>query len=467
MKLLLLVTLTCTAAVAGAAPALAATPLQLVRAAAPRTGRGPLGLAVGAFNADKHADLAAVNSSDGTLSILLGKGQGRFAAAGDPIPAGDDPQQVAVGDFNRDGKQDLAVSDRDSSSIAILLGNGTGAFTLASQLTTVIPDDFTYGDPYAVLVGDFNGDGIADIATTTVGPGGRGEVETFTGAGNGSFGTARLVTDKGAGTGSGAGAALADLNGDHRLDLVLVDGYSSDHRVDTLFGTGAGTFVPGPSVAVGMGASSIAVGDFNGDAHQDVAVTDEDDAAVSVLLGNGSGALTAGATVPAGPRPLGLTTGDFNGDKHLDLAVTNVDDHGVTLLLGTGKGAFAATKAITVGSSPQSVVAGRFDGDAVDDLAADNFNDTTVSVLISSAPRTVKLKRHGRSASGAVSSRSSKCERSQRVQLRRGGRTVRRTTTDTHGRFAFGGTLRDGSYTAAVKATNGCLAGASKTLVLG
>jgi hypothetical protein len=70
--------------------------------------------------------------------------------------AGSNPVSVAVGDFNRDGIPDLAVANHDSTNVSVLLGKGDGTFQAAVNYVT--------GDgPYSVAVGDFNGDGIPDV----------------------------------------------------------------------------------------------------------------------------------------------------------------------------------------------------------------------------------------------------------------------------------------------------------------
>src|SRR5208337_851362 len=129
-------------------------------------GNGPSSVAVGDFNGDGILDLAATNRSDNTVSILLGKGDGTFTPqTHSPFATGLTPVSVAVGDFNNDGKLDLAVvnacgSDLTCSSkgtVSILLGDGNGNFSLASTPGT----DYT---PTFVAVGDFDGDGNLDLA---------------------------------------------------------------------------------------------------------------------------------------------------------------------------------------------------------------------------------------------------------------------------------------------------------------
>jgi hypothetical protein len=91
---------------------------------------------------------------NGTVSVLLGQGDGTFQSAVN-YPAGSYPWSVVVADFNGDGKPDLAVA---APTVRVLLGNGDGTF----QTTNI---SYVAGaSPTAVAVGDFNGDGFPDLA---------------------------------------------------------------------------------------------------------------------------------------------------------------------------------------------------------------------------------------------------------------------------------------------------------------
>ena len=79
-----------------------------------------------------------------------------FAAATN-FPVSNFPYKVAVGDFNGDGNQDLASTNE--ANVSILLGDGTGNFSAATNFPVGI-------GPSAVAVGDFNGDGNQDLAVT-------------------------------------------------------------------------------------------------------------------------------------------------------------------------------------------------------------------------------------------------------------------------------------------------------------
>lgn len=137
--------------------------------------------------------------------------------------------------------------------------------------------------------------------------------------------------------------------------------------------------------AVGKAPSSVAAGNFNGDAHTDLAVTNKDDSNVMILLGDGNGDFTPAGTSPeaAGGSPWRVVTGDFDGDTDTDLAVALEEDK-VAILLNDGSGDFVApgSSPVTVGNSPRNLVAADLDGDTDTDLAVANFFPATVSLLL-------------------------------------------------------------------------------------
>src|SRR5947209_5068 len=124
-------------------------------------GTAPQSVAVGDFNGDGRPDLAVANGGTSTVSILLGNGNGTFTqASGSPIVVGSGPESVVVGDLNGDRKPDLAVANYTSGTVSILLGNGNGTFASSGSPVSV------GSSPQSIALGDLNGDGTPDLAAT-------------------------------------------------------------------------------------------------------------------------------------------------------------------------------------------------------------------------------------------------------------------------------------------------------------
>ena len=189
----------------------------------------PVALAVGDFNRDGYLDLAVVDQADNTVTILLGNGTGNFhPAPGSPINVGSAPVAIANADFNGDGIPDLAVLNRSDGTVSVLLGNGDGSFTQAPGSPINLG-----GSLAAVAVADFNGDGRPDLA---VADSAASTVSVLLGQGDGSFAPAPgppqpvgLNPDAlavGAFTGTGPGLAVGNFS-DGTLSVLLSSGGSA------------------------------------------------------------------------------------------------------------------------------------------------------------------------------------------------------------------------------------------------
>src|SRR5919198_187859 len=132
-------------------------------------------------------------------------------------------------------------------------------------------------------------------------------------------------------------------------------------------------FPAATNVPAGNGPYASAVGDFNGDGKQDLAVTNVTTSSVAILLGNGNGSFGAPATFPVGNNPSSIAVSDFNGDGKQDLAVANLGANTAGIYLGNGAGGFSLSANVRVGDGPYSVTVGDFNGDGKPDVATANF----------------------------------------------------------------------------------------------
>ena len=213
-------------------------------------------------------------------------------------------------------------------------------------------------------LGDFNGDGIPDVAAIAGPP--QQPVVIFLGNANGSYTMAPSLSFDAYALNS---MVVADFNSDGIQDLAVVNG---DSNVVTVFlGNGDGTFnLVATSSPVAVGSTKEAVGDFNRDGIPDLVVTSYQSSSVTILLGNGDGTFTATPTSPvAGASPNAVVLGDFNQDGKVDLAISDLYDDAVAILLGNGDGTFAAATSVHSGSQGSPVAAADFNGDGKLDLA--------------------------------------------------------------------------------------------------
>ncbi len=318
----------------------------------------PTSVAVADFNRDGKPDMVVV-TANGTLSVLMGNGDGTFGPEllqPGPFAA----SAVFAGDFNGDGKMDIATTV--NSSLRVFLGHGDGTFT--QQPDTPLPASTS--NYLSIAGGDLNGDGALDLVVPN-------NTQAYVLLGNGD-GTFRPATSVGSVT-NALSAAVADLNGDGKLDVILND--SLNQAVAVLLGNGDGTFQPQKEYSTNGYAQSFIVADLNGDGHPDVAVANLGSAGTSgsgiaVLLGKGDGTFSAATNYGAGQNYYYVAEDDVNGDGKLDLLIVQgLNQSPYLLYLGNGDGTFSTTP-ISVGP-PQAVLP-----IAIADLNSDGAPDVII-----------------------------------------------------------------------------------------
>lgn len=343
------------------------------------TQAGPRGIAAADFNEDGNMDLAVVNGVSNTISILLGggvngAGDGTFALNAS-YAVGTNPQKLAVGDFNEDGIWDLACTNNLSSgaSLTTLFGQGSvGIGNGTFGLVTTVP---TNANPIGIATGDFNDDGMTDLAVACASTAVGLTVHYGTGllgTGNGGFSIPFAVPF----AGLGRDVEVVDATGDGLPDLVVSD--ATHHTLQLLENTGGAPgelFTPTIAGYAGLFPLALALGDFDLDGDVDVLCANNTGDNVSVLRsGCVSTAnawiqvLASGTSVGVGAS-LAVSWGRSASVPFVDLEVSH-DDGGTweTIARRVTEGSFAWTATAPVTSR------GRI---RITDGARGNVRDTT------------------------------------------------------------------------------------------
>ncbi|RME26918.1 MAG: VCBS repeat-containing protein [Deltaproteobacteria bacterium] len=351
------------------------------------------------FNHDGIFDLAFTNSSSGadTIGVLLGAGQdgrgnGQFSFPPSTYATGQTPWHISKGDFNSDGIVDLVVANSASgsagNSLSILLGRGSGSVPEGDFLEKT---DLSLGaGPRSVAVGDLNADDILDIVVANDSD---GTIRILLGEGSGGKGTGTFIDNGHVNLENVVSVALADFDGDAILDIAAVGYLSKKLSIflgDGANGVGDGSFTPGQTYNFLSGPQDLAVADFDSDGKMDIAVVLYSAASagtVTMFRGNGDGSFSRGNAYDAGVGATSIAAGDFNEDGLLDVAVANLSDNTVSVLLADGNadpwnGSFLGATNYSVGASPWAVTACDLDGDDILDLVAANASSSSNSVSV-------------------------------------------------------------------------------------
>lgn len=236
---------------------------------------GSNALAVGDFNRDMNLDLVALSSS--TLTVFLGDGRGGFDTRAPIAAGGGGSLGLAVGDLDGDTRPDLAVTHSSDDTVSVLLGDGSGGFSMPTSFDvgedSLLPDAY----PKSVTIADFNGDLKPDLAVANFGRS-DGDVGVLFGNGKGGFGApSNFVFGR-----NPYSLAVGDFNKDGLPDIATAD--YSDNTVSVRLNNSLGGFSPAQHFSVGLTPIYLAGGDFNGDLLPDLAVVNFYACSVSILL---------------------------------------------------------------------------------------------------------------------------------------------------------------------------------------
>ncbi len=367
-------------------------------------GTQPFAVAVGDLNGDGKPDLVVVNADQENVAVMLGNGDGTFRQ---PVTYslssdGSGPE-IALADFNNDGKLDVAVAvpsspQHQSGDIIILLGNGDGTLGPPTHLPG-------YTSPWQLIAVDLNGDKKADLLIS-----GNGPATIFYGKGDGTFQPPVQLQGQGNGNVTAA-SAVADVNGDGRLDIVSVTATFNPEAMLVYLQNPDQSFAT-PTIytlsAAYQGTGSITAGDINGNGKADVVLGANGSGQGAIFYGNGDGTFQSPVkfTVFSGINTMLLA--DFNNDKKPELEAANYQESNIGVLVFTnpGNGMFNWRQGaqLQTGGGTTQAAYGDFNGDGLLDVVSSDSTANVVSVFLNTLVPTSATLWVGKSGAGIVAS---------------------------------------------------------------
>ncbi len=310
-----------------------------------RPGEGSIvsyGAYAGDLNDDGWSDLAIPNEAANDLRVFLNDGAGQYDAfVVHALPDGSVPSTNEGGDFNEDGLVDIAIGNIGNDRVSVMLGDGDGGFT----------DGASYrANPSVrgVCVLDLDGDGHDDLATANRSA---SNVTLLRGLGNGTFRPPTVIET---GTDGETACAAADANGDGITDLFV--GAVNSGEIVLLLGDGAGGLTVASTVAAATSPWMLAAGDVNGDGAVDVVAAGSFSDNVSVTFGDGAGGLSQPVLYPFGRLSVAIDLGDLDGDGDLDMLASNYQSRNFHLYENLGAGVFADPTVFSVSGNGSCAV---------------------------------------------------------------------------------------------------------------
>jgi hypothetical protein len=308
-----------------------------------RAGTDPVETVAVDLNGDAKPDLATVDESSNTVSVLLGTGTGSFRKR-IAYKTAPDPERIIAGDVDHDGDPDVVTASVDTRGSVTVFVNQRGRLRRAKTYTTG-------RRAFGVAMGDIDADGKVDLVTAHNGP---KPLTVLLGKGAARFRVAHHC----AGTGADS-VALADFNTDGKLDVAATTTRSS---IAVRLGRGDGTFGPARAYKSGRSLLGITVADLNHDDKPDIAAAAYEGGSVWVHLGVGDGTFAPGTRYRMSDGQVdSVLVADLDDDGILDIATPEdggfdeADFSGANVRRGRGDGTF---------DSPQEIAGGRAAGTA-------------------------------------------------------------------------------------------------------
>jgi|GEM_PF-845955 len=336
----------------------------------------PISVEVNGFQASSNSpfDVTFISSHEVNIGLLSPESD---------ITAGVNPYAAAFGDFDSDGKPDLVVTNYGSSKITVYKNISTTGTVNSGSFATGF-DLATGANPFNVAIGDLDGDGMLDLAVTSLGA----NVSVYRNtSGGGSMSFAPPISFP-AGN-SPWGIAIRDMDGDGRPEVIGTNINSNtayvywNRSVPGLIDENSFNYIT--TLFTDANPYGIVAGDIDGDGKPEVATINYSGASISIFRNTslpGAGFFDAETSLPIGVNSLFLALNDVDGDGKLDLVYTG--NSGVVVLPNTssaGTFSFGSSTTLALGSSPYAVALSDMDGDGKQDLLATSAGSNALTIF--------------------------------------------------------------------------------------
>lgn len=293
-------------------------------------------------------------------------GSGQFTEHLPQVPLSGSPYAVAVGDFNGDGSSDCVVAQKTSASVSVYLNSGRNNF--------LPPQQYAVGtSPEAVLVTDINGDGAPDIiAANRL----SNSVSILSNSGSGIFSVSTFPAGK-----EPVALAAADCNNDGRMDIAMVSAADSMFRV---YRYGHDSIAQEQSIRLTGIPSSVLLDDLNNDGYIDGAITVRSKNILVLLKGDSTGHLSYDTLYSVGAKPEAVIAFDavLGSDGAVDLATINSGPNTISIFKNDLTGRMQGPETFAIGGTGPAAICGNdFDGDGDVDLAISNSLSKSVTIF--------------------------------------------------------------------------------------
>ncbi|CAF2802312.1 unnamed protein product, partial [Rotaria sp. Silwood2] len=339
-------------------------------------GTQPMWVALGDFNNDNKLDIVTANRDDNSMSIFIGHGNGSFDDPETyPVGSGSRPLYVDIGDFNQDSILDIAIVNYGTNQISVHFGLGDATFLQGDLYSTG-----SGSQPNTLAVGDFNRDGQLDIVVANPGS---DTIGVFLGSGTQPYARAKVRRPD---IGSQPHfVTVGDFNNDGIFDVALANTGKNNVGIFIRLPNEIFDDMVAYSVGVDSAPSFLAVGDLNNDNHSDIVATNSKTDNIAVFLGYGNGTFRTATFYSTGDHslPSAVAIVDLNNDNVLDIAIANAGTNTILLLYGKGDGTFGNEELHVLGYNyrPYSIAATDLDHDGLVDIIIACYGTDDVEIL--------------------------------------------------------------------------------------